>query len=250
MAMRETFTHRGESWMRLPADRVDRFCVGVDLGQSSDPSAIAIVRHRVEPLEDEWIPERATVPNRYHILRQKIDERFEVPHLERLALGTSYPAIVQHVAEMMGRAPVRGADLVLDQTGCGAPVGDLFEHGGLDPVRIVIGAGFEPIRHDHRKWSVPKTELISNLDALLHTGVLKIATDLREAPSLAEELKDFRRHVSDAGRNTYGARVGAHDDLVLSLALAAWWLRRGRGIGGEVGVFTYNPYSGVVTPLK
>ena len=100
-------------------------------------------------------------------------------------------------------------------------------------MRIVIAAGLEAIRHGHRKWSVPKTELISNLDALLHTGMLKIASALREAPALAEELKDFRRHVSDAGRNTYGARVGAHDDLVLSLALAAWWLRRGRGIGGE-----------------
>jgi len=40
--------------------------------------------------------------------------------------------------------------------------------------------------------------------------------------------------------------VGAHDDLVLSLALACWWLRRGRGKGGEFGVFSFNPYSGVV----
>jgi hypothetical protein len=38
------------------------------------------------------------------------------------------------------------------------------------------------VRHGHRKWSVPK-ELISNLDALLHTGMLKIAAELREAPA-------------------------------------------------------------------
>jgi len=232
MGMRETFTHKGESWMRIAADPIDRWCVGVDLGQSSDPTAIAVVHHRVEPLEDEWITKRATVPNRYHILRQKTDEWFEVPHLERLALGTSYPAIVQHVAAMLGRAPVRGADVVIDQTGVGAPVGDLFENAGLEPVRVVIAAGFEPVRHGHHKWSVPKTELISNLDALLHTGMLKIAAELHQAPVLAEELKDFRRHVSDAGRNTYGARVGAHDDLVLSLALAllvaAAWPRHRR----------------------
>ena len=115
-------------------------------------------------------------------------------------------------------------------------------------MRIVIAAGIEPVRHGHRKWSVPKTELISNLDALLHTGMLKIAAELREAPALAEELQDFRRHVSEAGRNSYGARMGAHDDLVLSLALAAWWLGRGRGIGGEFGVYSYNPYSGIVGP--
>jgi hypothetical protein len=236
--------------MRIPADPVDRFCVGVDLGQSSDPTAIAIVRHRVEPLEDQWTQTRAKVRNAWNILRQNVEEVFEVPHLERVALGTPYPVIVQHVAEMLGRAPVRGADLVIDQTGVGAPIGDLFENVGLKPVRIVIAAGIEPVRHGHRKWSVPKTELISNLDALLHTGMLKIAAELREAPALGEELKNFRRHVSEAGRNTYGARVGAHDDLVLSLALACWWLRRGRGKGGEFGVFTYNPYSGVVTPLR
>jgi len=249
MGMTETFTHKGKSWMRIPADPVDRFCVGADLGQSSDPTAIAIVRHRVEPLE-KWTPEEATTRNQYSVLRQDIDERFEVPHLERVALGTSYPAIVQHVALMLGHAPLRGADLVIDQTGVGAPIGDLFENAGLKPVRIVIAAGIEPVRHGHRKWSVPKTELISNLDALLHTGMLKIAAELREAPALGEELKDVRRHVSEAGRNTYSARVGSHDDLVLSLSLACWWLRRGRGKGGEFSFSIYNPYSGVVTPLK
>ena len=115
MGMTETFTHKGKSWMRIPADPVDRFCVGADLGQSSDPTAIAIVRHRVEPLE-KWTPEEATTRNQYSVLRQDIDERFEVPHLERVALGTSYPAIVQHVALMLGHAPLRGADLVIDQT--------------------------------------------------------------------------------------------------------------------------------------
>ena len=41
MGMTERFTHKGESWMRISADPVDRFCIGVHLGQSSDPTAIA-----------------------------------------------------------------------------------------------------------------------------------------------------------------------------------------------------------------
>jgi hypothetical protein len=36
------------------------------------------------------------------------------------------------------------------------------------------------------------------------------------------ELKDFRRHVSEAGRYSFQARTGAHDDLVLAVAIAAW----------------------------
>ena len=91
MAMTETFTHKGESWVRITADPVDRFCVGVDLGQSSDPTAIAIVRHRVEPLEDQWTQTRAKVRNAWNILRQNVEEVFEVPHLERVTLGDGLP---------------------------------------------------------------------------------------------------------------------------------------------------------------
>jgi hypothetical protein len=36
-------------------------------------------------------------------------------------------------------------------------------------------------------------------------------------------LKDFQRKVSDAGRATYNARVGAHDDLILAVAIALWF---------------------------
>jgi hypothetical protein len=42
----------------------------------------------------------------------------------------------------------------------------------------------------------------------LHTDELKIAAALSDAEPLQEELKDFQRQVSDAGRATYNARVG------------------------------------------
>jgi hypothetical protein len=41
--------------------------------------------------------------------------------------------------------------------------------------------------------------------------------------ALSEELKDFQRKVSDAGRATYNARVGAHDDLVLAVSISLWF---------------------------
>jgi len=45
----------------------------------------------------------------------------------------------------------------------------------------------------------------------LHTGELKIAAALSDAGALQEELKDFQRKVSDAGRATYNARPCAHN---------------------------------------
>jgi hypothetical protein len=69
---------------------------------------------------------------------------------------------------------------------------------------------------------VPKQVLVSNLDALMHTEQLFFSKKLRESPALEQELKDFRRHVSEAGRYSFAAREGQHDDLVLAVAIALW----------------------------
>src|SRR5262249_17460449 len=86
MALSETFEYRGKTCTRSPADPVDRWAVGVDLGQMADPTAVSVVRHVVEPIEDSWTHTVNEYSGR-NILRQDVDERFEVPHLQRLALG-------------------------------------------------------------------------------------------------------------------------------------------------------------------
>ena len=63
----------------------------------------------------------------------------------------------------------------------------------------------------------------NTVSARLHTDELKIAAALSDAETLQEELKDFQRKVSDVGRATYNARVGAHDDLILAVAIALWF---------------------------
>jgi hypothetical protein len=75
-------------------------------------------------------------------------------------------------------------------------------------------------------WHVAKSHLISCVDAMLHTGELRFAAVLTEAGATKDELKDFRRRLSDAGRATYAARTGSHDDLVLAVAIACWWISR------------------------
>jgi hypothetical protein len=54
-------------------------------------------------------------------------------------------------------------------------------------------------------------------------GTLRFAAELTEAGAMRDELADFRRKLSDAGRATYAARTGRHDDLVVPLVIAAWW---------------------------
>ncbi len=53
---------------------------------------------------------------------------------------------------------------------------------------------------------------------------MKIAAALPEAETLLRELEGFRVRISAAGHDTYGAwQDGAHDDLVLAVALACWY---------------------------
>jgi hypothetical protein len=187
------------------------FVVGVDLGQSSDPTAIAVLEHRKI--------------YRHHVSgrRQQTEERFDVRHLARLPLGLSYPAQVQEVAMIAARKPIAGrCELIIDSTGVGAAVGDLFDTTGLRPTRVTITAGTEQTCHGPNRWNVAKQILISMLDARLHCGELRFARELLEAPAMQDELKDFQRKVSTAGRYSYEARVGKHDDLVLAVAIGLW----------------------------
>jgi hypothetical protein len=186
------------------------FVLAADLGQSTDPTAIAVLEHR-----ETW---------REHFKggRKLISERFDVRHLARLPLGLSYPSVVQEVAMMLGRAPLAGkCELVIDETGVGRAVADIFDTSGLKPTRVTITAGGEQTFAGH-SWHVAKQILISTLDARLHKGELRFAAELLEAETMKEELKDFRRKVSIAGRYSFEARVGKHDDLVLAVAIALW----------------------------
>jgi hypothetical protein len=184
----------------------ERFFVGVDLGQSSDPTAIAIVRRIQSGLS--WREDKQSI--------------FQVGHLERVALHTSYPAIVRHAQDLMDRRPIAGnVDLAIDQTGVGAPVADLFRQANVDFTGVVITGGQDENTFNN-VTRVPKLKLVSHLQALLHEGRLHIQKNLPEAPVLVAELQNFRVRYSDSGHMTFNAREGKHDDLVLALAIAVW----------------------------
>jgi hypothetical protein len=75
---------------------------------------------------------------------------------------------------------------------------------------------------------VPKLELVSTVQALLSGGRLKIVPALALAELLQKELLNFQVKITDSANETFGAwREGAHDDLVLAVALAAWLCERG-----------------------
>jgi len=159
---------------------------------------------------------------------------FQIGHLERLPLGTPYPAIVAHVGRLLAKLPGGRPELVIDHTGVGRPVFDMFVYSGIYPLGVVITAGTAET-HEGGFCSVPKLTLVSRLQALLHEGRLKIQRELGEAETLVRELQDFRVDYTAAGHLTFNARSGKHDDLVLALAIAVW-KAHGGGFPSE-GIF-------------
>ena len=209
-------------YLVIEARNVDAWVVGVDLGKSIDSTAIAIMHHTIKGL-GTGTPNHAT-----KTWREESVQRFDLVHLQRLPLGMNYVSQALAIGEIMQREPLKsaGAKLVVDQSGVGVGVVDLMEANGLRPIRLQITAGAEETQ-EGRIHRVAKTILISRLEAAMHAKELHVAAALSEAEALREELRDFQRHVTASGANTWSARAGRHDDIVLSVSYGVWWARSG-----------------------
>jgi hypothetical protein len=150
---------------------------------------------------------------------------YRVGHIERLPLKTPYPAQVARVGYIMSHLP-RDAHLVLDYTGVGKGIFDMFVDAGTSPIGVTITSGFNT-NWDGDTVTVPKSTLVSKLVARLHGGELFVHESLKDWPVLRRELLNFRPEVTRTGMETWNARSGEHDDLVLATALCAWFLSDG-----------------------
>jgi hypothetical protein len=202
---------------RPPGDgprREPRFYVGVDLGQAHDPTALAIVE-RVQPDSRR----RPAGPPDYH-----------VRHLERVALKTPYPLIVERIGALMQTPALAGESvLLIDGAGVGRGVLDLMNRDGLKPIAVTATGGKRVTGGGPLRINVPKQDLVTNLQILFQAQRLKIAAVLPHAPALLQELQTFRVRTTAAGHAQFGAmREGERDDLTFALALACWYAERRR----------------------
>jgi hypothetical protein len=179
------------------------FIVGVDLGQTSDYTAITI-------------------------LEKREDNAYDVRYLERVR-NTPYTTIVMRLNHLVKRLPVRPY-MAVDATGVGRPVIDMIRAANL-PATIypITLTGGDSVIRDGMERRVPKRDVASTIAVLLQTRCLRVANGLRESETLLRELLNFRVKISLSGHDTYEAwREQEHDDLVLAVGLAAWLFEKGR----------------------
>ena len=184
------------------------FFLGLDLGQSTDYTALAILE---KIAGDEPV---------YHCR-----------HLQRFKLGTTYPDIVKALGVMVKRPELEeGYRIIADATGVGRPVIDLLHLEGLVTIAVTIIGGYE-VSGAVDDYHVPKRDLVSNLQVLFQNGRVKFAEGLPEVQTLIAELLAFQVKITQSANDIYGAwREGTHDDLVLAVALAAWYAERDRTV--------------------
>lgn len=225
----------------MPAQAA-RFIVGLDVGQISDPTALAVLERRIGITQGVW------------------DVSFDVRYLERVPLRTPYPAMVRGVRERLEKLG-EPCLLVIDATGVGRGVVDLFREGwtvyeetelppgalrdrqgwpqnmppsferrtlpGKPPVialTLTGGTVAHADPHAWDDWTVPKREVIGAVAVLLQQQRLRVARALPHAETLVKEAQNFQWKVSPTGLDQYGAwREGQHDDVLLAVAIAAWW---------------------------
>ena len=174
------------------------FVVGVDLGQAHDPTAIAVA--------------------------ELVEPDTHIRHLERLPLGTPYPAVVARIAAVVVALP--GAELVVDATGVGRPVVDQLRAAGLAPIAVTLTGG-RNTTFDGDDWRVPKRELVRAVATALEGDRLKVASGLPDAPALVREMAAFRIRFGERGHASF-AGAGEHDDLLIAVALLCWRQAVGR----------------------
>jgi len=140
--------------------------IGVDLGQKEDHTAIAIVERPDLPRGYQAREYQAAL--RMRAYRAQGDQArpavsLLVRRVQRVALGTPYPRVVEIVREIArGQAFAGQCAVVVDGTGVGAPVVDMLRAAGLgcEITAVTITGGEREPRQGSLNVGVPKRDLI------------------------------------------------------------------------------------------
>jgi hypothetical protein len=183
---------------------MSQFALGLDLGPAAEFTALAVVE------------------------RDAADRTMlAVRHLVRFPPGTPYRAIGKAVAATVRNGGVGRPPVVSDLTAVGPELLPILRNtvrpAWVAPVVLTAVQGPAGKGEDgiHR---LPKRDLVTSLQLQLQERRLRVAPALPEAAMLVRELTAFRAKVSLSETDAPVWRERPADDLVLAVALGAWWL--------------------------
>src|SRR5215216_1753999 len=189
-----------------------RYSVGVDLGQASDFTGIAVLEKKVVPPQTAMFAPVGREPGNRLV---EGDIVYDLVYLKRPKLGTPYDVIAERVANLICKLEPKGAfdeigqvTLSVDGTGVGRGVVDMLRTEFVKRGRraeYVPKVDFRPVtvtgsqttlkrpERTHGYWSVPKRDLVFPAVAAFQQDKLTIAKDVADRQALVNELKNYRR---------------------------------------------------------
>ena len=197
--------------------------VSLDPGKKQDYSALIFL----EP----FIPfDEGTTRYTYHISR-----------IHRFPLETPYPRIARVLkkvhTQLLENPDIEYVYITIDVGGVGEAVADQIVElisDTADIYRFTFTSGLRAKWHDARDLSVPKPQLASTLISLFESHRLWVAPqDKEQLAVLQEELMNYERKITASGYDKFGAveKMGAHDDLISAISMAAYLAERNSSVG-------------------
>lgn len=194
---------KGPGFSMNKEKRENRYILGVDLGQSYDFSVLTI-------LDAEF--------------NNSGKLSYDLVYIKKFALKQSYLAVVEEIESVIEFYGLHGNyALVIDYTGVGHPVFDIFTSKGLNPMGVTITAGLKANQQAFNKVTVPKKDIVTYLQIVLQNRRIRIPKALGLLKELKQELLNFKFKVGANMKMTFGGSKGYHDDIVMALGVAIWF---------------------------
>jgi hypothetical protein len=192
--------------------RLKTYAIGLDIGARHDRTALSVLECRY----------RADTPHLF------------VRYMKRLKLGILFADVASQTRKVVTllrkEATKKGAKcditLLIDGSGVGEGVAQLVvSQLESEDVRIVYITGGQTYKIEEGGIiHLSKSLLVSNLIGLFESHHIYLSKQSREMDALLDELASFEVKISEeTGNESFNAKTGKYDDLVVSLGLAAWW---------------------------
>ena len=191
--------------------------IGVEFGQRKGPSAICVAT---------GCPRSVDGRKEYH---------FAVRALERLDVGTKYPALADRLAVIetgvTKMAPDEGISVYVNATGLGEPLVEIIDSRIASRVRPVYLTYGDRRLEDGSRIELGKAFLVSRLQMLFESSRIHLPSTTFHAEVLTKELLAYDIQIDEQANQRNGAfRVGTQDDLVTALGLSVHQEPVGPGI--------------------
>ena len=220
----DTSVFEKHRWLStIPGDRRPMLTVGLDLGQSRNYTALAVLeRNWVQATPEQFLASAGRGYTGYFDYR--------ITRLERLDLGTSYVDVAHHVKDYLDSIWYNcHKTLVIDATGVGSAVRDLFRSMKLNANLVSVS-----IIGGQNSTAVPGTSRGAGGQVVVTSRseiLTKLVTSVEQSHFTIDPKLDHHRdtlfnellHLRPTGKPGISTDSEGQDDLAFAVALAVWW---------------------------